>query len=423
MASRCAASAPPRPSSADLAARAPARGAERVADVVADERRPVDRVGGGVEPAGHRVAGRLDALARARRACRPRRAPRARSWRGSPARSARRGRGRSGRSARSAGRDRDACAPPTRERAFATARRAAAAARCRRAGRAAASANAVRQDDHDTVAAKTIGATTPTAESAVCWKPIAAPLRRPADLGGDREGEPVPAHRQAGRQRRAPGRGSSRRRAASTATSPSVAATAPPTRRSGRIAGAQDVRPAPDPDPQHRRRAPARPRTPRPRRRPSSRARRAGRGRGSPSSRPGRRGRAHSPRQTRQSRRSRTVHSMSPGVELVLGPRSQHDSARHAPRAARSPPGRESPRAGRAARAARPPRSARRPAPPSAGRRARARAATASNQRITARPLPDCTAPPHDPADGEEDEQREEVRRVGSAREAGGSRR
>ena len=99
--------------------------------------------------------------------------------------------------------------------------------------------------------AKTTGATTPTSESAVCWKPIAAPLRPAPDLGGDREREPVPAHRQpaADDERRHEDPAAPARRTATRPSAPRPRADAP--QRAD--AGAEHVRPTPDADPEHRR--------------------------------------------------------------------------------------------------------------------------------------------------------------------------
>ena len=120
------------------------------------------------------------------------------------------------------------------------------------------------------------GATTPTAESAVCWKPIAAPLLRPPISAAIVKEAPFQAIE------RAVATTSAGTSAQPGATGEPRRPRAPRRRRPRRAQRAdplpEQVQPAADPDPQ-RRRAPGRPRARRPRRRRRSRARRGGRGR------------------------------------------------------------------------------------------------------------------------------------------------
>ena len=287
---------------------------------------------------------------------------------------------------------------PYPPRAFAISRRAGAATTRRRAGRPPQSANAVRQDDHDTVAAKIDRRDDADGRERRLLEADRGTAPPAANLGGDREGEAVPAHCEAGRhdERRNEDPVAARHEHGDERRAPRQRRPRPGASGGCGRRMTSDQRPIADP--QHRSEPLPDREDRRPRRRPKSRARRGGRGRESPSARPARRCRTRSRRRrSRADGRARSTRRRPPRARAPA--RRGGRVRRRARRAARSRPGRGSPRADRPAPAARARPPARRQGPPSAGRRARSPRCDASNQRITARPLPDCTLPPVMPAD------------------------
>ena len=411
-------------------------------DAEPGEAEPLDRLEPGDDAeraveaaaAGNRVEMRARPDLRARRpgsgrsGCRPRRPPPRARPRGTSRPRARaprppRASSRSGRRSRPAPRvargpapgDRTAGGPAAEPQRAHGARNGRSSHR-RRAGRAAASPNASaprgrrdrrregdRRGDAD-------------AESTVCWKPIAAPLRRPPSsaaivnerpfqaiesaVGDDERGDEQPA---AARPRQ-------------TATTASAAPIAIPIQRSGRRA--RRARPT-----SGRRRSAARPRAPARRRTPPrprrsrSRARRGGRGRRTPSSPPARRGRGRCPSRRARAAGRASVISTSAASRCSSVPGGAR--ARRRARPTRTKPADE--------QEARPRRleqrqherrdRARRPARPSAGSPSARPRSAAANQRITARPLPDWTLPPATPASPSRTHEPREARRVRGRRE------